>query len=506
MTSSAKEPQLVDHRVDGLLELEDLALGVDRDLLRQVALGHRGGHRGDVAHLVGQVGRHRVHRLGEVLPRAGHARHLGLAAELAVGADLARHAGDLLGEDAQRVGHRVDRLGQRGDLALGVDGDLLGQVALGHRGGDLGDVAHLRRQVRRHEVHVLGEVAPHAGDVAHLGLAAELALGADLARHARDLVGERAQLVDHHVDGLLELEDLALGVHGDLLGQVAVGHRRRDLGDVAHLAGQVGGHEVDVVGEVLPRAGDAGDRGLAAELALGADLARHARDLVGEGAELVDHRVHGGADAGELALERLALDGQRHLLGQVAGGHRDDDARDLGGGADEVVDQAVDRVQGGRPAAVRAVEARALGHAALAADDAAEAHELGRQLGVALDELVVGGFELTHDALAPCRQAMGEVARGGRSHGGLQAAQDLVLVARARRGPVRRRPDLASGGRLAHGAPDSLFGAFRLPLPTGRQTPADNSSRQACPGNATGRAAALVAIEPTSMRQGSVQR
>ena len=74
------------------------------------------------------------------------------------------------------------------------------QVALGHRGGDLGDVAHLRRQVRRHEVHVLGQVAPHAGDVAHLGLAAELALGADLARHAGDLVGEGAQLVDHRVD------------------------------------------------------------------------------------------------------------------------------------------------------------------------------------------------------------------------------------------------------------------------------------------------------------------
>src|SRR5215213_10201088 len=74
--------------------------------------------------------------------------------------------------------------------------------------------------------------------------------------------------------------------------------------DVADLAREVRGHEVHVVGEVLPRAGHAGDLRLAAELALGADLARHARDLVGERAELVDHRVHGGADAGELALER----------------------------------------------------------------------------------------------------------------------------------------------------------------------------------------------------------
>ena len=59
-------------------------------------------------------------------------------------------------------------------------------------------------------------------DVLDLGLAAELAVGADLARHARHLGGERAQLVDHRVDGVLELEDLALGVDRDLLRQVAV--------------------------------------------------------------------------------------------------------------------------------------------------------------------------------------------------------------------------------------------------------------------------------------------
>ena len=120
------------------------------------------------------------------------------------------------------------------------------------------------------------------GDAAHLGLAAELALGADLARHARHLGGEGVELVDHRVDGVLQLEDLALHVDGDLLRQVAVGDRRGHLGDVAHLAGEVAGHRVDVVGEVLPGAGDAVHVGLAAELAFGADLARHARHLGGE--------------------------------------------------------------------------------------------------------------------------------------------------------------------------------------------------------------------------------
>src|SRR5262249_7546759 len=68
---------------------------------------------------------------------------------------------------------------------------------------------------------------------------AELALGADLARDARHLVGERRELVDHRVDRVLELEHLALDVDGDLLRQVAVRDRRRHLGDVAHLAGEV---------------------------------------------------------------------------------------------------------------------------------------------------------------------------------------------------------------------------------------------------------------------------
>jgi hypothetical protein len=56
---------------------------------------------------------------------------------------------------------------------------------------------------------VVGEVLPRARDAAHLGLTAELALGADLAGDARHLGGERAELVDHRVDRVLQLEDLA---------------------------------------------------------------------------------------------------------------------------------------------------------------------------------------------------------------------------------------------------------------------------------------------------------
>src|SRR5439155_10911944 len=98
--------------------------------------------------------------------------------------------------------------------------------------------------------------------------------GTDLAGHARHLRGERAELVDHRVDRVFQLEDLAADVDGDLLRQVSLGDRGGDRGDVAHLTRQVARHRVDAVGEVLPRASDTLDDCLAAKLPFRADLAR----------------------------------------------------------------------------------------------------------------------------------------------------------------------------------------------------------------------------------------
>ena len=90
----------------------------------------------------------------------------------------------------ERLDHEVDRLGERGDLALGVHGQLALEVALRHRGHDLGDAAHLVGEVGRHQVDVVGQVLPRAADARHLRLAAELAFGADLARDAGHFGGE----------------------------------------------------------------------------------------------------------------------------------------------------------------------------------------------------------------------------------------------------------------------------------------------------------------------------
>src|SRR3989442_1308279 len=153
-----------------------------------------------------------------------HSRPLRLAAELAVGAYLARHPRHLAGERVELVHHRVDGALQLQDLALHVHRDLLRQVAFRHRGGHLGDVAHLAGEVRRHHVHVVGEVLPGPRHSRHLRLAAELALGAYLARHPRHLAGERVELVHHGVHDVLHLQDLALHRPPVFLRQHALRH------------------------------------------------------------------------------------------------------------------------------------------------------------------------------------------------------------------------------------------------------------------------------------------
>ena len=95
-------------------------------------------------------------------------------------------------------------------------------------------------EVRRHQVDVVGEVLPHPGDLDDLGLAAKLALGADFAGNAGHFRGEHAQLLDHRVDDVGGLQELAaqrpavdIEFHG--LQQVALG----DGGDRAgHFTGR----------------------------------------------------------------------------------------------------------------------------------------------------------------------------------------------------------------------------------------------------------------------------
>src|SRR5262249_7840248 len=90
-------------------------------------------------------------------------------------------------------------------------------------------------------------------------------------------------------------------------------HGRGHLGDVAHLCGEVGSEEVDVVGEVFPRATHTWHHRLPTQTPVRTHLARHARHFRGERAELLDHGVLGIAEWRECATHVY-----RNLLGEVA--------------------------------------------------------------------------------------------------------------------------------------------------------------------------------------------
>ena len=160
-----------------------------------------------------------------------------------------------LGGYPQIADHRVDVVLEIGHLAARLDLNGARHIALRDRGCHFGDRAYLGRQVRGEQVYVGGQVAPRARGARNVGLAAEPTLDADLARHARDLIGKGRKRRRHAVDGVRQRRYLALRLHGQPLTELAIGHRGHYLDDAAHLVGQVVRHRVDVVGGYRGRIG-----------------------------------------------------------------------------------------------------------------------------------------------------------------------------------------------------------------------------------------------------------
>src|SRR5204863_195647 len=209
----------------------------------------------------------------------------------------------------------VDGVFQFKDFSAHIHGDFFGEVAAGHGGGHFGDVTYLAGEVRRHRVHVIRQVFPGTGHAAHFGLAAEFSFGTDFAGHAGDFRSERGELVHHGVDRVLQLENFSFDVDRDLLREISAGDSGGDLGDVTDLIGEVGGHEVDVVGQVFPCTADALDLRLAAQLSFGTDLAGDAGDFRSERRELVHHCVDR-----IFQLEDFSFHVHGNLLREVAAG------------------------------------------------------------------------------------------------------------------------------------------------------------------------------------------
>ena len=214
---------------------------------------------------------------------------LGLAAELALGAHLAGDAGDLRRERRELVDHAVDGVGERRDLAAGLDRDLLRQVAVGHRRGDVRDRAapgSVRFDAMPFTFSVRSRHVPL--DAFHLGLAAEVDLPG-LPPRVRPRVTSPANeegwsTIVLRVSFSSRISPNTSTVIFWLRSPRATGRGSATWADVADLVGQVRRHAVHVVGEAASTCrSDALDLGLAAEATLGADLSEFdAGDLVGE--------------------------------------------------------------------------------------------------------------------------------------------------------------------------------------------------------------------------------
>src|SRR5437870_2920540 len=254
-------------------------------------MGHSRGDFGDVADLSGEIGRHEVDVVGQVFPGSGYALDFGLAAEFSFGTDFAGDAGDFGSKRGELVHHRVDGVLELENFPFHVHGDFLRQVAAGHGGGHLGDVPDLVGEVVRHEIDVVGQVFPRTRNTFDLSLAAELSFGTDFAGDAGDFRGKRRELVHHGEIGRASRKDCAFDVQRNLLREVDAGYSCRHVGDVPDLVGQIGRHEVHVIGQVFPGTGHAFDLSLAAELSFGTDFAGDAGDFRGKRRELVHHGV-----------------------------------------------------------------------------------------------------------------------------------------------------------------------------------------------------------------------
>ena len=115
--------QLIHHHIDRVLQFENFALHVHGDFAGQISSRDRSRYFRDVSYLTGEVSGHRVDRVGQIFPRTGDSRHVGLTTETPFGSDFARHTGYFAGEPVELVHHRVESFFKLQDFAANVNGD-----------------------------------------------------------------------------------------------------------------------------------------------------------------------------------------------------------------------------------------------------------------------------------------------------------------------------------------------------------------------------------------------
>ena len=105
------------------------------------------------------------------------------------------------------------------------------------------------------------------------------------------------------------------------------------------MSGEVPGHRIDTVGQILPRACNTGHVSLTGEFAFSADLTRHSSHFSRERTELIDH----GIDR-VLELENLTLNVHGDFLGEISPRHCGGDFGDVANLTREIPCHEIDRI------------------------------------------------------------------------------------------------------------------------------------------------------------------
>src|SRR5207247_1866737 len=137
-----------------------------------------------------------------------------------------------------------------------------------------------------------------------------------------------------------------------------------------------------------------------------------------KGAELIDHRVDGLADAEEFALERRPFVFQGNALRQIALGDAADDTSHFLGRLHEVADESVDRFNPGAPGTGDGAERGPLLNPPFLADYFADAGKLACAVLQEINYVVKGFSERRFAAGAVVRKPDGKITLLDGTQGG----------------------------------------------------------------------------------------
>jgi hypothetical protein len=173
-------------------------------------------------------------------------------------------------------------------------------------------------------------------------LTAELSFRPYLSRNPSHLGGKRTELINHRVDGVFQFEKFAFDIDGNFLRQIAVSDGAGDASNVTNLTGQVAGHQVYVIGEILPGTRQTSYGGLTAQIALRAHLPGDPGNLRSKRTQLIDHRVYRAGGAEELAFEGTTFHFDRHHLGKISLGYSADNSGHFARWPNQISNQVID--------------------------------------------------------------------------------------------------------------------------------------------------------------------